>query len=99
MIDPKKKQQYRSIIDALNDDSFDGWYVDDTPAVDAEAMDVDEALEELRRRVEKSGVMERRREIERYTKPSQQRREERKAIKYRKENNKDRPQWRGGVET
>jgi ribosomal protein S21 len=77
---------------------FDGYRVSDQPKVTEEQGDVDDMLEELSRRIKKSGRLEEYKDSLRYTKPSERRRKERKAQAHRAKNNKKRRRWRGGVQ-
>lgn len=87
-----------SIAHKLEDGSFRGWYVKDQPYVLAEDHDgVDEMLEELRRRLRKSGRLKEYEQNQRYTKPSEQRRLEEEAQAHRAEIGEV-ARWRGGVE-
>ena len=66
-------------FDAITSDIFIGWHVNDQPHVDADNFnDLDEMLAELGRRIEKSGRLEEARQNRRFTKPSEERRKERK---------------------
>lgn len=88
------------MIDQLTDESFDEWRVDDQPRVDCHNFDsLDDALEELGRRMHKNGRLEEAEQRQSYTKPSERRREEREAQAYRAEEGKSRDRWRGGVKS
>jgi len=96
---PQDRERLRDIIDRLEDDSFDQWRVEDGRKVDLENFSsLDEALEELSRRIWKGGHIERYEDSLRYEKPSKRRREEREAQKHRAEEDKERSRWRGGIE-
>jgi len=94
---PKDRDHLRDIIDRLEDDSFDEWRVEDGRKVDLENFSsLDEALEELQRRLWKGGHMEHFKDSLRYEKPSAQRRAEREAQAHRAKSGAER-RWRGGV--
>lgn len=94
---PSDHQHLRSIIRRLNGDDFE-WRVDDQPHVDCHNFDsLDDALEELGRRMRKNGRLEEFEQRQHFTSDSKERREEREAQAYRAEEGKSRERWRGGV--
>jgi ribosomal protein S21 len=96
---PEDRERLRDIIDRLESDSFREWRVQDGRSVDCDDFSsLDEALEELQRRLWKGGHMEHFKDSLRYEKPSKRRREEREAQKHRAEEDKERSRWRGGIE-
>jgi ribosomal protein S21 len=90
-----------SVATQLFEDSFEGWRVRDEPYVVgdnfAEDEGVDEMLDELGRRLHKSGRITRYEQTRRYTKPSEQRRKEEQAQAHRAKIGEE-ARWRGGVE-
>jgi ribosomal protein S21 len=86
------------MFDAVTSDSFYGWTVDTELEVRAENFSgVDAMLEELSRRLEKNGRLKAAEQNRRYTKPSDERRQEREAQAYRAQADAER-RWRGGVQ-
>jgi ribosomal protein S21 len=87
-----------SIAHKLEDGSFRGWYVNDQPYVKSKNFGgVEEMLDELNRRLRKSGRLKEYEQNQRYTKPSKQRRIEEEAQAHRAEIGEV-ARWRGGVE-
>lgn len=80
---------------------WSGCHITDQPHVTQDELrggDVDEMLEKLSRRMHKNGRLDEFEQRQSYTKPSEQRREERQAQARRAEENIERNSWRGGVE-
>jgi len=96
---PQDRERLRDIIDRLEGDSFDQWRVEDGRKVDLENFSsLDEALEELSKRIWKGAYLEEAEQRQSYTKPSERKRAEREAQSYRAEEDTGRSRWRGGIE-
>ena len=85
---PDDHAHLRSILRRLKSDKWQGWFGNDEPYVEGEDKDIEEMLEELKRRTEER--LEEFEDRQEFTPPSKERREARQKAQYRIENGRTR---------
>jgi len=78
---PEDHQHLRSILRRLKSDSWSGYFGSDLPVVEGEDKNVEEMLDELRRR--SADILEEYEDRQEFKKPSRERREARQKAEYR----------------
>jgi len=78
---PSDHAHLRSILRRLESDSWGGWHGNDLPVVEGEDKDVDEMLDELRRRA--ADRLEEHEDRQEFTPPSRERREAKQKAEHR----------------